>query len=99
MPPEVSNQLDANLTTPSEIPEDFLLISEAVARLCAGIWGGMPAPEYVSNIRAEFAQSAVGWRPCGPGPWLEMAREEFTTAALSGKLTVYIVPARHCGNY
>ena len=60
---EIPDQLHPHLVT--EVPSDFLPLSEAVNRLTDGIWGGLPRPEPVVVIKQSYKKLSVGFGPCG----------------------------------
>jgi hypothetical protein len=66
-------------------PPEFLLFSEAVHLLAQGIWGGLRRPVPVRKIKRQFKKVSLGF-----GPWRECAAQRLTTAAINGKMAVYI---------
>lgn len=81
---EIPDQLHPHLVT--EVPPDFLPLSEAVNRLTDGIWGGLPRPEPVVVIKQSYKKLSVGF-----GPWRETAGRLLRVAAVKGKLAIYIL--------
>jgi len=69
------------------VPGGFLLISDAVHRLANGMWGGLPRPAPVQQIKRKYNRASVGF-----GPWREFAAECFRAAALKGDLVIYVTP-------
>jgi len=67
-------------------PPGLLRFSEATNRLAAGMWGGLPRPLPVQQIKQTDRNVSVGF-----GPWGEQARQRLTRAAVDGELPVYVV--------
>lgn len=80
---EIQDQLPPPDVT--EMSADFLPLSEAVNRLGAGLWGGLPRPEPVAAIKQDYENLSVGF-----GPWREKAGRLLRAAAVQGKLAIYI---------
>jgi len=66
-------------------PVEFLRFSDAVDLLAPGIWGGLRRPAPVRKIKREFKRVSLGF-----GPWREYAAQGLTTAAINGKIAVFI---------
>ena len=69
----------------STVPEGFLRVSDAVGLLAAGMWGGLPRPAPVQAIKRKFKRRSVGF-----GPWREQAGQCLRSAAVEGKLAIYV---------
>jgi hypothetical protein len=69
----------------STVPEGFLRVSDAVGLLAAGMWGGLPRPAPVQAIKRKFKKLSVGF-----GPWREQAGQCLRSAAVKGKLPIYV---------
>jgi hypothetical protein len=69
-----------------EIPIGFLRFSEAANRLAEGMWGGVPPPAPVRQIKLVARDLSVGF-----GPWQEEAQQRLTRAAVNGELLVYVL--------
>ena len=69
------------------IPDGFLQLSDAVHRLADGVWGGLRRPEPVRTLKRDkkHRNASIGF-----GPWKEHAGERIRTAAIEGKLQVYV---------
>jgi hypothetical protein len=65
---------------------EWLLISEAVARLEAGMYGGFHRPEPVEEIKKYEPWFSVGW-----GPQKEHAAKLVDEAIMKGDLSVYVL--------
>jgi len=72
-------------TRDQPIPTGFLLISDAVNRLANGMWGGLPRPVAVGDIKREYNRASIGF-----GPWRESAAQCFRAAAVDGDLAIYV---------
>src|SRR5450432_2783014 len=68
------------------MPEDYLRLSHATNQVADGMWGGLPRPDPVANIKKSQKKLSVGF-----GPWREKAAECLTAAAFKGELVVYVV--------
>jgi hypothetical protein len=70
---------------------EFLLISEAVARLKVGIYGGRPEPKPVASIKANIKKGegrpSIEWQP-----QKEDAVKRIYEAIMQGKLSVFVLP-------
>src|SRR5262249_45758944 len=73
------------------VETELILISEAVARLKAGMYGGLPEPKPVvsikTNIKKGEVRPSIGWQPQN-----EDAAECFYEAIVQGKLSVFVRP-------
>jgi hypothetical protein len=70
----------------SGVETDFLLISEAVARLEAGMFGGsVTRPEPIKKLKEQEPRLSVGF-----GPHRDKAAEVILTAILEGDLSVHV---------
>jgi hypothetical protein len=70
----------------TDVPADFLSLSEAVNRLAEGMWGGLRRPEPVAAIKQDYKKLSVGF-----GPWREKAGRRLRVAAVKGKLVIYVL--------
>ena len=78
---------DSPRTSEQNLTDGFLHISDAIARLSAGIWGGLALPRPVLNIKLKDPTISVGF-----GPRKEDATGYITSAILKGHLALYLVP-------
>ncbi len=67
---------------------DFILISEAVARLEAGMYGGIERPEFVQAAKKDYPGASIG---CGPQK--EDAAKRIYDAIMQRKLLVFVMAA------
>lgn len=67
------------------LPEGFLRFSDAVDLLAQGIWGGLQRPIPVRKFKRQYKKTSVGF-----GPWKEKAGKCLRSAALDGKVPVYV---------
>jgi hypothetical protein len=75
---------------------EWLLISEAVARLEAGMYGGRPEPKPIGNIKAIIKKSIEKSerRPSiGSGSLKEESATRIYEAIMQGEFSVFVVPA------
>ena len=70
----------------NDLPEGFLRISSAVARLSDGMWGGLRRPEPVATIKHDQSKLSLGF-----GPWGERAGRRLRVAAVKGRLAIYVL--------
>jgi hypothetical protein len=72
-------------TNRQPIPQGYLRLSDAYDRFHAGMWGGLEPPDPVRAFKEKFKSSArfAGWQSC--------AGRCLTTAALEGRLKIYVV--------
>jgi hypothetical protein len=68
----------------------FIPVSEAVARLADGMWGGLPRPIAVRDIKLQDSKASVGF-----GLWRESAAQHLRSAALKGSLPIYCASPDH----
>ena len=76
-----SNCSGTAVTDPN--PPGFLRFSEACNRLAAGMWGGLPRPAPVKEIKRVERTLVIF------GPWRVQARKRLTQVAVKGELQVY----------
>lgn len=88
IPEEISAEGPKSMSE-SSAPEGYLRVSDAVALLAAGMWGGLPRPAPVQAIKRTFKKLSVGF-----GPWREKAGRCLRSAAVQGKLPIYVVAER-----
>jgi hypothetical protein len=69
-----------------KVPSDFLLLSECVDRLGAGMWAGVSRPAPVDEMKRLFP----GWSSIGFGPWREKAAQYLKAAVLKRQLSLFI---------
>lgn len=69
----------------SHIPEGYLRFSDAVDRLCLGMFASLQRPVPVREAKATYFSGSVGF-----GPWREQAAERIATAAKDGELRVCV---------
>lgn len=69
---------------PPEI--EWLLISEAVARLQVGIYGSLKQPEAVKEAKKHYPRASIGF-----GPQKEHAAKLIDSAVLKGELAVFVL--------
>jgi hypothetical protein len=67
------------------LPEGFLRLSDAVNLLAQGIWGGLQRPIPVQKFKWQYRKASVGF-----GPWKEKAGRCLRSAAIDGKVHVYV---------
>jgi hypothetical protein len=67
------------------LPEGFLRFSVAVDLLAQGIWGGLQRPIPVQKFKWQYKKISVGF-----GPWKEKAGQCLRSAAIDGKVPVYV---------
>jgi hypothetical protein len=72
------------------IADDFLRFSAAVNRLAQGMWGGFRRPVPVRRLKREYKEKYKIVVSVGYGPWKETAAQRLTTAAIKGRLPVYV---------
>jgi hypothetical protein len=76
----------AEVALVTEVETQFLLISEAVARLEAGMFGGaVKRPEPVKAAKKIYPQASIGW-----GPHMEKAASAIHAAILKGSLGLHV---------
>jgi hypothetical protein len=75
----------------ADLPNGFILFSEAIRRLRMSMWSGLPRPIALRNARVDFTKIGVHHPSLGFGPWRQRAGEDLTVAACKGKLEVYAV--------
>ena len=68
------------------VPRGFLRFSKAISRLEEGMWGGLPQPDAVRNVKRTFKKASIGF-----GPWREKAGQRLTAAVRRGELVVYVL--------
>jgi hypothetical protein len=68
-----------------DIPDGYLLLSEAVARLAQGMWGGLRAPAPLRAIKPKYKRTVS----LGFGPWTQEAAKRLRAAAADGKINVF----------
>jgi hypothetical protein len=73
----------------SHAPEGYLRLSDAGGLLAAGMWGGLPRPAPLQSIKRKFEKLSVGF-----GPWQEKAGQRLRSAAVQGKLPIYVAAER-----
>jgi hypothetical protein len=66
---------------------EFCLISEAVARLEAGMFGGLRRSEAVVAAKTSYPGASIGW-----GPQKEDAAKRIYKAVMQGELSVLVLP-------
>ena len=70
---------------------DLLLISKAVAQLKAGLYGGLPEPKFIADIKKNVAKGeqrpSIGW-----GAQKEEAVEQIYKAIMQCELSVFVLP-------
>jgi len=76
-----------------DAPQKLLRFSEAISRLCDGMWGGLRRPLPVQAIKRVSSKLSVGF-----GPQREQAGRIVTAAALKGELTVYLLADSRSGS-
>ena len=54
---------DSPRTSEQNVPDGFLHISDAIARLSAGIWGGLALPRPVLKIKLKDPTISIGFGP------------------------------------
>jgi hypothetical protein len=74
------------ITTRDFTPHGYLRFSHAVSRLADGIWGGLPRPVAVVEIKEIWRDVSVVF-----GPWREQAGKRLTAAVMNEELAVYMV--------
>jgi hypothetical protein len=72
------------------VPNGFILFSEAIRRLQISMWGGFPRPIESRRLRERLRKEGEHEVRVGFGPWRQRAGECLTQAALNGKLRVYL---------
>lgn len=73
----------------STVPEGYLRVSDAVDLLAAGMWGGLPRPAPVQTIKRTCKKVSVAF-----GPWRDKAGQCLRSAAVQGKLPIYVAAER-----
>jgi hypothetical protein len=73
----------------ADLPNGFILFSEAIHRLGMSMWSGLKRPIALQKVRAEFKKVGVHHMSLGFGPWRQRAGEDLTLATCEGKLEVY----------
>ncbi len=75
-------------TSEQNLPQGFLHLSDAIARLRVGIWGGLALSEPVLKVKLKDPKISVE-----AGPRKENAARICTSAVLKGNLALYLVPS------
>jgi hypothetical protein len=74
----------------ADLPDGFILFSEAIRRLGMSMWSGLKRPIALQKVRADFIRKERVHHPhLGFGPWQQRAGEALTLAAFEGKLDLY----------
>jgi hypothetical protein len=71
----------------TSVASEYLLISEAVERLEAGMWGGRTRPQVVIDAKKHYPRASIGFERRK-----KMAGEAIYEAMKSHKLPVYVFP-------
>jgi hypothetical protein len=74
----------------ADLPNRFILFSEAIRRLGMSMWSGLKRPIALQKVRADFRTKERVHHPrVGFGPWQQRAGEDLTLATFEGKLDLY----------
>jgi hypothetical protein len=73
----------------ADLPNGFILLSEAIRRLQMSMWSGLQRPIAVQDVKAELKKQGTHKARIGFGPWRQRAAEDLTLAACEGKLEIY----------
>jgi len=76
------------------IPNGFLRLSKAATRLEAGMWGGLPKSAQLRVIKPQHRWAFS----MGPGPQKSEASKSLRTAAIQGKLILYVCASARDAN-
>jgi hypothetical protein len=74
----------------ANVPTGYILISKATCLLEMGMWGGLPRPIALMDLKNVLKKQGEEKLSVGFGPWRQRAGESITRAAVEGKLRVYI---------
>jgi hypothetical protein len=74
----------------ADLPDGFILFSEAIRRLGMSMWSGLQRPIAVQDVSAELRKQGTHKARIGFGPWRQRAGEDLNFAACEGKLKVYV---------
>jgi hypothetical protein len=77
-------------TAEVNVPTGYILISKATRLLEMGIWGGLPRPIALTDLKNVLTKQGEDKLSVGFGPWRQRAGESITRAAVEGKLRVYV---------
>src|SRR5262249_45435378 len=67
------------------LPNGYILFSEAIRRLEMSMWGNLPRPLAVRQVKEAAKKLSVGF-----GRWRQIAAERLTRAASQGELALYL---------
>jgi hypothetical protein len=73
-----------------ELPNGYILFSEAIRRLAIRMWGALPPPNELQNVKNMFKEAGESNARIEWGRWREKAAGRLTQAALKAKLAVYV---------
>jgi hypothetical protein len=79
----------------ADLPDGFILFSEAIRRLEMSMWSGLQRPIAVQDVSAELMKQGTHKARIGFGPWRQRAGEDLTLAACEVKLEVYVAVESH----
>jgi hypothetical protein len=69
------------------VPEGFLSLSSAANVLESKMWGGLPQPKSVSDIKEQLGKKLS----LGSGDWRKEARQRLRQAATESELSVFVI--------
>jgi hypothetical protein len=70
-----------------DMPNGYILFSEAIRRLEMSMWGNLRRPLAVRQVKGKKGAKKLS---IGFGPWRQKASERLTRAASQGKLAIYL---------
>jgi hypothetical protein len=79
-------------TTSSDVapPTGFFLISKVTHSIEMSMWGGLPRPIALTDLKMLLEKQGEGKLSVGFGPWRQSAGELVTRAVVTGKLPVHV---------
>ena len=81
---------DAGAAPRTELPNGYILFSEAVRKLAIRMWGALPPPNELQKVKNMFKEARGSGARIKWGRWREKAAGRLTQAALKAKLAVYV---------